>query len=198
MLGVSRLLTGGVTEGEALRFGRDSGRLPSDLLHYSKDKKPVVVWTSTPTCNLRCAHCYTDSADAVYPDELTTEQAFAMVDDLFEVVAHARDQSMRAVVSTNGTLLTDEPGGRRCLLRRHQHRGLQGRRPQGRVALHPHPREPGRPPMALLSDGGTQCPTPLYLPPRPHRRPARKSEPPWTPFSSARTIWPSAASNWTS
>ena len=133
MLGVSRLLTGGVTEGDALRFGRDSARLPSHLLHYSKDKKPVVVWTSTRTCNLHCAHCYTDSADAVYPDELTTEQAFAMVDDLaafgspvllisggeplrrhdlFEVAAHAREQGMRVVVSTNGTLLTDETAAR--------------------------------------------------------------------------------------
>ncbi|TAK79520.1 MAG: radical SAM protein [Dehalococcoidia bacterium] len=129
MLGVSQLLNGEVTEGDALRYGRHSGRLPSNLLHYSQDKRPVVVWTSTRTCNLHCAHCYTDSHDEKYPDELTTEEAFAMVDDLaalgspvllvsggeplrrhdlLEVAAHARERGMRVVLSTNGTLITDE------------------------------------------------------------------------------------------
>jgi len=129
MLGVSRLLTGAVTEGDALRFGRESARLPSHLLHYSRDKKPVVVWTSTRTCNLHCAHCYSDSRDEIYPGELTTEQALGMVDDLaalgspvllisggeplrrrglLEVAERARDHGMRVVISTNGTLLTDD------------------------------------------------------------------------------------------
>jgi radical SAM protein with 4Fe4S-binding SPASM domain len=129
MLGVSRLLTGGATEGDALRFGRDSSRLPSHLLHYSEDKKPVVVWTSTRTCNLHCAHCYTDSRDMIYPDELSTDEALAMVDDLAEfgspvllisggeplrrpdlltVAGHATERGMRVVISTNGTLITPE------------------------------------------------------------------------------------------
>ncbi|MFA7248010.1 MAG: radical SAM protein [Dehalococcoidia bacterium] len=133
MLGVSQLLTGEATEGDALRYGRHSGRLPANLLHYSADKRPVVVWTSTRTCNLHCAHCYTDSFDERYPDELTTEEAFAMVDDLadlgspvllisggeplrrhdlFEVAAHARERGMRVVLSTNGTLITDEIAAR--------------------------------------------------------------------------------------
>ena len=129
MLGVSTLLTGTVTEGDALRFGRDSAKLPAHLLHYSRDKKPVVVWTSTRTCNLHCAHCYTDSHDRRYPEELTTDEALAMVDDLADlgspvllisggeplrrqglltVAAHARERGMRVVISTNGTLITDE------------------------------------------------------------------------------------------
>lgn len=128
MLGVSRLLTGGVTEGDALRFGRQSGQLPSHLLHYSEDKKPVVVWTSTRSCNLHCAHCYSDSHDEIYPDELSTDQALAMVDDLanlgspvllisggeplrrtglLQVAERARERGMRVVISTNGTLLSD-------------------------------------------------------------------------------------------
>ena len=49
MLGVSQLLTGEVTEGDALRYGRHSGRLPAKLLHYSEDKKPVVVWKGGQT-----------------------------------------------------------------------------------------------------------------------------------------------------
>lgn len=127
MLGVAQLLTGEVTEGDALRYGRNSATLPSHLLHYSADKRPVVVWTSTRTCNLHCAHCYTDSHDRVYEDELTTAEALAMVDDLaalgspvllisggeplrrhdlFEVASHARERGMRVVISTNGTLIT--------------------------------------------------------------------------------------------
>ena len=133
MLGVSQLLTGEATEGDALRYGRHSGRLPAKLLHYSEDKRPVVVWTSTRTCNLHCAHCYTDSFDQQYEDELTTEEALAMVDDLadlgspvllisggeplrrhdlFEVATHARSRGMRVVISTNGTLITAEAAAR--------------------------------------------------------------------------------------
>ena len=129
MLGVSRLLAGTVTEGDALRYERQSGRLPSHLLHYSEDKRPVVVWTSTRRCNLHCAHCYTDSFDREYPDELTTDEALAMVDDLAAfgspvllisggeplrrpdlpaVAAHAVSRGMRVVISTNGTLMTQE------------------------------------------------------------------------------------------
>ncbi len=129
MLGISRLLAGSVTEADALRYGRQSAALPSHLLHYSEDKKPVVVWTATRRCNLHCAHCYTDSSDREYPDELSTDEALAMVDnlaafgspvllisggepltrpDLEIVAAHAVDRGMRVVVSTNGTLLTPE------------------------------------------------------------------------------------------
>ncbi len=129
MLSVSRLLNGTVTEGDALRYERHSRRLPSHLLHYSEDKKPVVVWTSTHRCNLHCAHCYTDSFDRDYPGELTTDEAFAMVDDLAAfgspvllisggepfrrpdvetVAAYAVLRGMRVVFSTNGTLVTPD------------------------------------------------------------------------------------------
>ena len=82
MLGISRLLAGTVTEGDALRYDRHSSKLPSHLVHYSVDKRPVVVWTATRRCNLHCAHCYTDSFDREYPGELTTDEALTMVDDL--------------------------------------------------------------------------------------------------------------------
>jgi sulfatase maturation enzyme AslB (radical SAM superfamily) len=44
--------------------------------------KPVVIWNLTRTCNLRCRHCYTTSADVPFPGELTHEQAMAVLDDL--------------------------------------------------------------------------------------------------------------------
>lgn len=50
MLGVSRLLNGTVRPEDALRYGRQSSRGPAHLLHYSADKKPVIVWNITRRC----------------------------------------------------------------------------------------------------------------------------------------------------
>ena len=129
MLSVSRLLNGTVSESDALRYGRRSGHGPAHLLHYSADKKPVVVWNITRRCNLFCMHCYADSHDRAYPGELTTAEGRALVDDLaefgaptvifsggeplirpdvFELAAYARERGLRAVLSTNGTLITEE------------------------------------------------------------------------------------------
>ncbi len=129
MLSVSRLLTGQAAPADALRYRRASADLPSHLLHYAEDKKPVVVWTATHRCNLHCLHCYTDSRDRAYPDELTTAEARALVDDLaafgvpvllisggeplrrpdvLDIAAHAVDRGLRVVLSTNGTLITPE------------------------------------------------------------------------------------------
>jgi 12,18-didecarboxysiroheme deacetylase len=99
------------------------------LLQFSADKKPVVVWNMTRRCNLRCIHCYSSSADRLYPDELTTAEARAMMDDLAafgspvllfsggeplmrpdlpDLLRYAVGRGMRAVISTNGTLITRE------------------------------------------------------------------------------------------
>ena len=72
MLSVSRLLNGTVGPGDALRYGRSTARGPAHLLHYSADKKPVVVWNVTRRCNLHCGHCYSSSHDREYPGELST------------------------------------------------------------------------------------------------------------------------------
>lgn len=44
--------------------------------------KPVVIWNLTRTCNLKCRHCYTTSADVPFPGELSHEQALDVLDDL--------------------------------------------------------------------------------------------------------------------
>ncbi len=41
----------------------------------------LVVWDFTHKCNLACKHCYSNSG-AVNEEELTTEQALAVVDQL--------------------------------------------------------------------------------------------------------------------
>lgn len=129
MIGISKLYCGTVEPSDALRYGRKSKDLPSHLLQFSKDKKPVVVWNVGRRCNLRCVHCYSQSRDIDYTDELTTQQGFALIDDLaqfgspvllfsggeplmrpdiLDLIAQAREKGMRAVLSTNGTLITEE------------------------------------------------------------------------------------------
>ena len=129
MIGISKLYCGTVEPSDALRYGRDSKRLPSHLLQFSKDKKPVVVWNMTRRCNLKCVHCYAQAKDMEFKNELSTEEGKALIDDLAafgspvmlfsggeptmrkdlpELAAYAREKGMRAVISTNGTLI-DKP-----------------------------------------------------------------------------------------
>nr|NJM03168.1 12,18-didecarboxysiroheme deacetylase [Desulfobacula sp.] len=129
MIGISKLYCATVEPSDALRYARHSGQLPSHLLQFSKDKKPVVVWNMTRRCNLKCVHCYARSEDLSYDNELTHEQSLAMIDDLaafgvpvllfsggeplthpklVEYAQYAVKKGMRAVISTNGTLITKE------------------------------------------------------------------------------------------
>ncbi len=124
MLSASRLLNGVIGPQDALRYGRSTARSPAHLLHFSADKKPVVVWNVTQRCNLHCGHCYADSMDREYPGELTTAEGLTLLDDLasfgvptvlfsggeplmrpdlFELAGAAREHGMRTVLSTNGT-----------------------------------------------------------------------------------------------
>jgi 12,18-didecarboxysiroheme deacetylase len=126
MIGISKLYCGTVEPSDALRYGRESGKLPSHLLQFSKDKKPVVVWNMGRRCNLKCVHCYAQSKDIEYTNELTTKQGKELMDDLVqfgapvilfsggeplmrpdlsELALYARSKGMRAVISTNGTLI---------------------------------------------------------------------------------------------
>ena len=127
MIGISKLYCGTVEPSDALRYGRQSSQLPSHLLQFSADKKPVVVWNVTRRCNLRCVHCYAHAREEAGTDELTTEQGRILLDDLAgfgvpvvlfsggeplarrdlpELAAYAVGKGMRAVISTNGTLIS--------------------------------------------------------------------------------------------
>ncbi len=127
MLPLSRLLDGTVRPADVMLHGRSTAALPPHLIHYSADKKPVIVWNATRRCNLHCLHCYSDSQDRDYPGELTTEDGFRLIDDvaafgaptlifsggeplmradLFVLAAHAARRGLRCVLSTNGTLIS--------------------------------------------------------------------------------------------
>ena len=129
MIGISKLYCGTVEPSDALRYGRDSANLPSHLLQFSKDKRPVVVWNVTQRCNLKCVHCYAHAKNIPFDNELTTEEGKRLLDDLAgfgvpvvlfsggeplmredmpELAEYAVQKGMRAVISTNGTLITAE------------------------------------------------------------------------------------------
>lgn len=109
-----------------------------DEIRYVKGKpadtnRPIVVWNTTKSCNLRCVHCYFDAHAKKDKDELTTEQAKAMIndlaafgapvllfsggepfmrEDLFDLGKYALSKGLRTVISTNGTLITMEAAER--------------------------------------------------------------------------------------
>ena len=129
MIGISKLYCGTVEPSDALRYGRASAHLPSHLLQFSRDKRPVVVWNVTRRCNLKCVHCYAQAKDISFNNELTTGEGKRLIDDLAgfgapvllfsggepmvrpdlaELAGYAVQKGMRAVISTNGTLITRE------------------------------------------------------------------------------------------
>jgi 12,18-didecarboxysiroheme deacetylase len=133
MIGISKLYCGTVEPSDALRYGRHSGNLPSHLLQFSSDKTPVVVWNVTRRCNLKCVHCYAHARDEEFSGELSTSDGKALLDDLaafgspvvlfsggeplvrpdlLDLAEYAVGKGMRAVISTNGTLIDSKTAGR--------------------------------------------------------------------------------------
>jgi len=82
MIGISKLYCGTVEASDPIRYGRQSKDLPTHLLQFSSDKKPVVVWNTTRACNLNCIHCYAKAVHQSRDKELTTEEGFHLIDDL--------------------------------------------------------------------------------------------------------------------
>lgn len=102
---------------------------PTPVRRRSGAVKPVVIWNLTRTCNLRCRHCYTTSADVPFPGELSHQQAMGVLDDLagfgipalilsggeplsrfdfFDLAERARQLGFRHLsLSTNGTKVAE-------------------------------------------------------------------------------------------
>lgn len=127
MIGCTKLLCGTATVSDIVKYGRCSHGLPPNMLQFSSDNTPIVVWNTTNRCNLACRHCYIDAEDRAYSGELTTAEARAFIDDLagikvpvllfsggeplvrpdlFALGAYALEKGIRPVISTNGTLIT--------------------------------------------------------------------------------------------
>lgn len=128
MTNLTKLWTGAAQPADALRYGQSQGGHPRTP-HSAATRKPITVWNITRTCNLRCVHCYSDSAAQSYPGELSWAQMEALVDDLaayqvpslllsggeplvhprfFDLVEKATQAGLKLTISTNGTLITPE------------------------------------------------------------------------------------------
>lgn len=119
-------------------------RFPNWLLNHGFGSLPVAagsigmgcigfpahpVLEITAACNLRCIHCHAVSSEPG-KDELTTEEAMKLIDDLakvpefrmlvysggeplvrrdlFELLRHSRKVGLANVVATNGTLIDED------------------------------------------------------------------------------------------
>ncbi len=87
----------------------------------------LVFWETTAGCNLACIHCRRITvADQLLPQDLTTAEAFDMIDqiaafarpifvlsggeplfrpDIFDIARHASDAGLIVALATNGTLI---------------------------------------------------------------------------------------------
>lgn len=87
----------------------------------------LVFWETTAGCNLRCVHCRRITlADQLTPQDLTTEEAFRLIDelaavgrpvfvlsggeplfrpDIYEIARYAADAGLPVALATNGTLI---------------------------------------------------------------------------------------------
>lgn len=120
MVNVTRLYCGVACKSDELRYGGKRSAIQAGVC------PPVVVWNVTRACNLRCAHCYSNSGFHPDEDELTTDEAKALIyelaqlriarllvsggeplmrADLFELLKYASSCGLNVALSTNGTLI---------------------------------------------------------------------------------------------
>ncbi len=128
MIIFSKALADQATVWKALRESEGCSNLPPDLLRFSAQARPVVMWNITSRCNLACQHCYMDAGSEARA-EMSLEEGIALVDELaalkvpiliftggepllsrnfYALAFHAREVGLRTVISTNGTLITPE------------------------------------------------------------------------------------------
>ena len=141
MIDISVLYCGVETASTPHRYGRKITQInPPEhqrmaVAKSAAERRPIVVWNITRTCNLKCKHCYTDSDARKYGGELSTVESKAVLDDLaafnvpavlfsggepmvrddiFELAAYARQAGLHVVFSTNGTLI-DPAVAKKCV-----------------------------------------------------------------------------------
>ena len=89
----------------------------------------LIAWELTRSCNLNCVHCRAAARFGPYPNELTTEESFAFLDDvasfskpimiltggepmlrddIWDIAAHSVGLGLRTVMAPCGFLITEE------------------------------------------------------------------------------------------
>ena len=86
MINISKLYCDQVTPGDWLRYGKkNSGERKGEIVpKKASERHPIVVWNISRACNLKCVHCYNDSGSNKAQDELSTDEAKTVLDDLAE------------------------------------------------------------------------------------------------------------------
>ena len=118
MISISRLLCDAVGPGDSLRYRTSP-----------QNSRPVVVWNCTRQCNLHCFHCYADANIQPASPEMDTEDGKNFIQglahfgvpvllfsggepllrkDVLELATFAKKCGVGVVLSTNGTLITQE------------------------------------------------------------------------------------------
>jgi radical SAM protein with 4Fe4S-binding SPASM domain len=93
----------------------------------------LVFWETTKACNLSCQHCRAVPQRSIGPDELSTKEAFDLIDaigqiskpvmvlsggeplyrpDIFDIAAYGVSSGFRMALATNGTLIDERVAAR--------------------------------------------------------------------------------------
>ncbi|MFC1913389.1 SDR family oxidoreductase [Chloroflexota bacterium] len=129
MISISRLLCDTISPGDSLRYGESRQTAKGIDKPAQASSRPVVVWNCTKQCNLHCIHCYASANAQRSPGEMDTSAGREFIgdladfgvpvvlfsggepllrEDLFQMARLAKERGIRVVLSTNGTLITDE------------------------------------------------------------------------------------------
>lgn len=135
MINITKLYCDTDTIGDPLRYGSKTGadfkKSCGDVKEFdaplsATQRRPIIVWNITKRCNLKCIHCYSDSHNTPYNEELSTPEAKKTIEgmalfkvpavlfsggepllraDIFTLAEYAKNLNLRYVLSTNGTLI---------------------------------------------------------------------------------------------
>ncbi len=106
-------------------------RQKPDFLSVDFDQSPyIVIWECTRACGLACVHCRAEAIEARNPNELSTQEAFALLEDvrqfgqplfvltggdpirrpdIYDIIRHGADLGLRMTMTPSGTpLMTRE------------------------------------------------------------------------------------------
>ncbi len=94
-----------------------------------ENKPRLVFWEVTKGCNLRCIHCRASATELSSPNDLSTQSALGIIDqiaeaynpilvlsggeplfrsDIFQLASYATEKGLRVALATNGTQVTRE------------------------------------------------------------------------------------------
>jgi MoaA/NifB/PqqE/SkfB family radical SAM enzyme len=106
--------------------------ISSSNTHHSSpatQKPRLIFWELTKGCNLRCIHCRASATELSSPNDLSTQAAQDIIDqiaavsspilvlsggeplfrkDIFQLAQYGTDKGLRVALATNGTLVTEE------------------------------------------------------------------------------------------